>query len=425
MLMRLTRKLPRVSPYVSLLKPPLAPPAPPSTPFCFFSTNNSESSSLTENPVAIQMINYALSLARSKKSDESYAQGQLVLEQCRSTQSDDNSKGRALLAMSTLSYERGKFVEAVNELQSIQDLSLSNIGIKVAAAEALVGLNLELDQDDSASVLAEICFQLLETSRLEVGGGYELEVLEARSKALKGLVNVVKGDIQSAESLFLGVQDHGVCSGNAALSYAEYLHGIRKFSNAKSLYQKLIEAVKEDKGFHDLPLAACNMTKDEVLLASTCGLGQLEAHSGNFGDAEDILTAALTKAEESFGSHHPKVGVVLTCLALMFRLKAAMEHSSTFLLQEGLYRRAMELLKAAPLGTEEPKIYRQDVLALAKGGYGEILIVQQNRKEEGQRMKLSAEAMWKNRRLSLAEALDTTESIPRLPVIDARTCRVL
>lgn len=38
--------------------------------------------------------------------DESYAQGLLVLEQCQSTQQDDNSKGLVLLGMSTLFSER-------------------------------------------------------------------------------------------------------------------------------------------------------------------------------------------------------------------------------------------------------------------------------------------------------------------------------
>jgi hypothetical protein len=100
------------------------------------------------NPVAIQMVNYALSHARSRKSgsspdhfiygncktinfllnffnydmvlylcnysDESYAQGLLVLEQCLSTQPSEgqdaeNSRGLVLLAMSTLFSERFSF----------------------------------------------------------------------------------------------------------------------------------------------------------------------------------------------------------------------------------------------------------------------------------------------------------------------------
>ena len=91
------------------------------------------------NPVALQMINYALSHARSQKSgssllllsfffffffkliflvfvDESYGQGLLVLEQCLSTQFSEegqhaeNSMGLVLLAMSTLFSERFLFI---------------------------------------------------------------------------------------------------------------------------------------------------------------------------------------------------------------------------------------------------------------------------------------------------------------------------
>lgn len=94
----------------------------------------------------------------------------------------------------------------------------------------------------------------------------------------------------------------------------------------------------------------------------------------NFSDAEELLTKALTKTEEHFGlfisnsllnffflsvcvfcfssflfcfdllhsllmnqstgSHHPKVGVVLTCIGLMFRWKAMKERSSSLLVQE-------------------------------------------------------------------------------------------
>lgn len=37
---------------------------------------------------------------------------------------------------------------------------------------------------------------------------------------------------------------------------------------------------------------------------------------------------------QSTGSHHPKVGVVLTCIGLMFRWKAMKERSSSLLVQE-------------------------------------------------------------------------------------------
>ncbi|XP_042943244.1 uncharacterized protein LOC122277347 isoform X1 [Carya illinoinensis] len=175
------------------------------------------------------------------------------------------------------------------------------------------------------------------------------------------------------------------------------------------------------------------MSSAEVLLAATCALGQLEAHMGNFGDAEQILTRALSTAEDHFGSHHPKVGAVLTCMALMFRRKAMQERSSSLLIQEGLYRKAIELLKAPQLETDgcpflvdrEAKVDRRDIVALARGGYAEALCVQQNRKAEGEKMKTWAEAAWRNSRLSLAEAIEISKSSSKVLVIDARTCRAL
>jgi tetratricopeptide (TPR) repeat protein len=203
---------------------------------------------------------------------------------------------------------------------------------------------------------------------------------------------------------------------------------MRHFSLAKEVYQKVIQGVSENKKFSDLhALAACNMSSEEVLLAATCALGQLEAHMGNYGDAEDLLSRALSNTEDHFGSHHPKVGVVLTCLPLMFRHKAMQEHSSSLLIQEGLYRKAIELLKAPPLETNdaEAKVDRSDIVALARGGYAEALCVQQNRKVQGEKMKSWAEAAWRNRRLSLADALEISEPSSKVHVIDTRTCRVL
>ncbi|KAL0309889.1 UNVERIFIED_CONTAM: hypothetical protein Sradi_5931200 [Sesamum radiatum] len=416
-MMRLAAKLSRdlkntIGPSFSLVKPPLWPPpeavAPP--PIRQFSA---DSSTFTPNPVALEMIKYATSLARGQRTEESYARGLLVLEQCESTQPDDNSKGLVELARSTLLFERGSHEAAVERLGKIQDLSLSSIAIKVAASEALVGIYLEHYQEDAASAVADLALQLLGTIRMELGNGGGFEVLEARIKAVKGLIELICGNLDT---------------GNATLSYAEFLHGTRKFSTAKELYQKTIQAVSEIKDLGDSNnLGACNMTSEEVAIAAACALGQLEAHMGNFNDAEEILTAALKKMEERFGSHHPKVGVILTCIALMYRLKATAEHSSSLLIQEGLFRRAVELLKAPTLeidGASE-NVYRKDIIALARGGYAEALRVQQSRKAEGERLKQWAETTWGNRWMSLGEALELSESSPKVPVIDTRICRVV
>lgn len=393
--------------------------------------NGNRINGLNSNPVVLQMINYALSHARSQKSDESYSQGMLVLEQCLSTQPSDGQlaeswRGVSLLAMSTLLYESGNYVEAIEKLQKVENFKNSILGVRVAAMEALAGLYLQLGQDDTSSVVADKCLQLCEKHKPENYKTYG--AVNSRANAVKGLVELAHGNLESAESFFKGLQEEEGCTGSAALSYGEYLHATRNFLLAKKFYQKVIEVLAEQKDFSDMnTLGSCNMALEEVALAATFALGQLEAHMGNFGDAEEILTRTLTKTEELFGSHHPKVGVVLTCLALMFRNKAMQERSSALLIQEGLYRRALEFLKAPPLESEgvETKVDRTDIVALARGGYAEALSVQQNRKDEGERMKRWAEAAWRNRRVSLAEALNFSEPSNKPLVIDARTSRTM
>ncbi|KAG8376927.1 hypothetical protein BUALT_Bualt09G0115000 [Buddleja alternifolia] len=382
-------------PSFPLLKPPLPPPpkAAAAPIVRHFSTNNS---TFTANPVAVEMI-------------------------------------------------KGSHEAAIERLGKIQDLSLPSIALKVAASEALVGIYLECYREDAASVVADLALQVLGAIRLEIRDGGGFEVLEARVKALKGLIELICGNLDSAQSLFEGVQAERFFIGNAALSYGEFLHGMRRFSTAKELYQKIIQETSEVKDFRDPNnLGACNMIPEEVSVAAACALGQLEAHMGNFNDAEEVLTAALKKMEERFGPHHPKVGVILTCIALMYRLKARMERSSSLLIEEGLFRRAIELLKAPPLEADGAceNFQRKDIIALARvasftyiyvlklvngceGGYAETLCVQQSRKAEGERLKQWAERGWGNHWMSLGEALELSESSPRVPVIDTRICRAV
>lgn len=379
--------------------------------------------------VANQMINCALAHARSQKSDESYGQGMLMLEQCLSfhsseDQSAQNSRGMVLLAMSDMLYERGSFSEAIDRLQGVLDLTQSSLGVRVAAMEALIALYMQLEQDDTSSVLADQCLEMLENDQPKAGNGSS-QLFSARAKALKGLVELVNGNVQSAGSFFQGLEDCGGCTGHVALSFGQFLHATQNVSLAKELYQKVIQGVAVND-FTDInALAVCNMTSEEVMLAAMFALGQLESHGGNFADAEEILTKALTKTEEHFGQYHPKVGVVLTAIALMFRHKARKEHSSSLLIQEGLYRRAIELLKAPSIESEETKVARRDMVALARGGYAELLCVQENRKVEGEKMKRWAETAWRNSRMSLDEALNFSEPSNKCPVVDGRTSRVI
>lgn len=383
--------------------------------------------------VARQMIRYALGHARSQKSAESYSQAAMILEQglvsAREREPDGDGTGLFLLAMSTLLYERGELQDAVEKLQLVRHSGRASLGLKVAAYEALIGLDLEAGKDDASSALADEFGQLLGNAPED--SAPTLEVLKLRAKAVKGLVHILHGDVKSVELSLGGCQNCNMEGGEdqivtAALSYGEYSHCTGNFSLAKDLYEKVLHALQTKDIADSSYLASTNMVSEEILLGATCALGQLLSHSGKFTEAEELLTTALTRAENHFGSTHPKVGVVLTCIAIMFRHKAKMEASSSILIQEGLYRRALDLLKAPALDSEvaDKQAARRDMVALARGGYAEILCIQQNRKGEGERMREWAMAAWKNPRLSLAQVLEFSEP-SEAAVVDTRICRVL
>ncbi|XP_033137565.1 uncharacterized protein LOC103847475 isoform X3 [Brassica rapa] len=382
---------------------------------------------------------------------ESYAQGMLVLEQCLGTQPNDDqashdSKATVLLAMSDLLYESGNSSEAIERLKQVMSLTLSSLSIRglfqnldfffryvlslkvvesetvfccvVVAVEALVGLLIQLGQDDASLIVADEFLEMVKERGLE-----NLQDVAATANTIKGLAVLVKGNTESAESLFGGLENNEMCKGNVALSYGEFLHATGNFEKAKEMYQKAIQGAADTKE----SMSSCNMNLKAVSLAATFALGQLESHFGNFGDAEETLTSALTSAEEHYGHNHPKVGVILTGVALMYRNKAKRERSSSILIQEGLFRRALELMKAPPLDSEEIiNMETQEVMALARGGYAELLLIQENRKSEGEKMKAWAESAWRNRRVSLSEALTpSSDPLDKVAIIDARTTRLL
>ncbi|KAI4318977.1 hypothetical protein MLD38_032629 [Melastoma candidum] len=386
------------------------------------------------NPVASQMIGYALSHARSDKSDESYSQGLLVLEQCLSSQATDgNARAAVLLAISTLLHERERFDEAIDRLREVECITDSALRPRVAAMEALVGLHLQLGQDDTSSVVADKCLDLVKREASDETNSSNL-VTSARSKAVKGLVELVRGNLDFAGNYFEGNDGEKYAAGsaalinsNVALSYGEYLHSTNNFSLAKEVYSNVVQGTPESHGSSQSALAACSMASEEVTLAANCALGQLYSHFGNFSDAEETFTKALTETEAYYGSNHPKVGIVLTCIALMYRWKAMKERSSSLLVQEGLLRKAIELLKAPAMdsGGAGVSFIRRDVIALARGAYAEILRIQQNRRDEGEKMKIWAESAWCNHRMRLSEALDVSELSSKVPIVDCRISRIL
>ncbi|XLT55800.1 hypothetical protein HN873_048404 [Arachis hypogaea] len=395
------------------------------------------------NPDAINMINYALNHARTDKSFGSYGLGLLVLKHCLTIEltegkdpKNENSKGIALLAMSTLEYERGEYDIALEKLQSIHELTNAYLGVRVAALEAEAGLYLELGQDDKASAIADKCVEVVEKQKTD-DDDEDFKALILRAKALKGLIELVKGSIESAQrrydSSHLVCRKHSCTSkltvgyiGTAALSYGEFLYLKQNYSMAKEVYTSVLKGASDIKKFGNPYLGACNMNLEGLMMGALCSLGQLETYQGNYGNAEKALTQALTLAEETYGEKHPKVGVVLTSIALMYRRRAMEERTSSLMVQEGLYRKVIDILKVTETESEgsAPVVERSDIAAIARGGYAEVLSVQENRKSEGEKLKKLAETIWKNRRLTLDEALLDLES-SKISIIDPRISRIL
>ncbi|XP_026403480.1 uncharacterized protein LOC113298838 isoform X1 [Papaver somniferum] len=241
----------------------------------YYSSNVSE-----VNPVALQMINYGVNHARSQRTDESYGQGLLVLEQCISSNTrEEDVQGIALLAMSSLLYERGDYSGAMERLEKIQGLTHSNLGVKVAAMEGLIGLNLEMGEDVASSKLADTCFQLVNSNLKH--SSHDFEMINYRAKAIKGLVELVLGNHRTAETYYGVAPEEKNFPGIAVLSHGEFLHASGNFSSAKEYYQKVIQGVPETESSDDpSSLATGNMVSAEVLVGASCALGQLEAHSG-------------------------------------------------------------------------------------------------------------------------------------------------
>lgn len=332
-----------------------------------------------------------------------------------------------MLAMSTLLYRSGRREDAMEKLKATQQVAPS-AAFRVAAWEALMGIRMEASQDVSSSMSPNDSVDL--SIKEEEIKWSDQDHLKFRVDAIRGLAALLNGEIDSAQTLFGGPNSCYAAVGNnqtenAVFTYGEYLHCTGDFPLATQMYEKVLEAASREDIFGNL-LAAGNMAPEEVSLGATCSYGQLLSQSGKFDEAEDYLTRALQKAEEQFGSNHPKVGMVLTCVARMYKLKAKSEGSSSIMVQEGLYRKALEVLKAPAINSEDTRrqVDWRDIISLARGEYAELLLIQSNRKAEGERMKEWAEDAWKNRRLTLAQALEFSE-VSKPTVVDTRIGRVI
>ncbi|KAG8085825.1 hypothetical protein GUJ93_ZPchr0010g8230 [Zizania palustris] len=321
--------------------------------------------------VAAEMVRYALGGDRPRSSPE---EAMRILEQGASNlqgggEGSAEAVGMIMLAMSTLLYRSGRRQDAMEKLKATQQVAPS-AAFRVAAWEATMGLSMEAYQDINTSVSPDDLVDLsIKDDNMKWSNQ---DHLKSRVNAIKGLIALINGETESA-LFFDGYKDPFAGVGNehtenAVLSYGEYLHCVGDYPLATQMYERVLETTSMEDMSGNV-LAACNMATEEVSLGATCSYGQLLSHSGKFSEAEDYLTRALKKAEEQFGANHPKVGIVLTCVARMYKLKAKSEGSSSIMVQEGLYRKALEVLKAPAINSESVSRLMdwRDIISLARG----------------------------------------------------------
>ncbi|CAM0149614.1 unnamed protein product [Urochloa decumbens] len=321
--------------------------------------------------VAAEMVRYALGGAVRRSSPE---EAMRILEQGASNlqgggEGSAEAVGMLMLAMSTLLYRSGRRQDAMEKLKATQQVAPS-AAFRVAAWEALMGLHMEAGQEISYPVSPNDSADL---SIKDDSKWSDQDHLKFRVNAIKGLIALLNGETESAQLFADGCRDFAGGkhqTESAAVSYGEYLHCVGDFPMATQVYEGVLEAARIEDMSGNL-LTAANMIPEEVSLGATCSYDQLLSHSGKFGEAEDYLTRALQKAEEQFGANHPKVGIVLTCVARMYKLKAKSEGSSSIMVQEGLYRRALEVLKAPAINSEGKSMifYHPRFLSISLGIY--------------------------------------------------------
>uniref|UniRef100_J3M4Q9 Kinesin light chain n=1 Tax=Oryza brachyantha TaxID=4533 RepID=J3M4Q9_ORYBR len=214
----------------------------------------------------------------------------------------------------SISLYSGRRQDAKERLKATSQVAPA--AFRVAACEATMGLYMEAGQVYSKS--ATSTFRLDINTSVSPDNLVDISIKDDNIKwsehnYLKFWVNAIKGLI----ALLNGESE----SENVVLSYGEYLHCLGDFPSATQMYERVLEALST-QNMSGKFLSACNMIPEEVSLGATCSYGQLLSHSGKFNEAEDYLTRALKKAEEKFGANHPKVGIVLTCVARMYKLKS-------------------------------------------------------------------------------------------------------
>ncbi|XP_024400899.1 uncharacterized protein [Physcomitrium patens] len=377
----------------------------------WYARNDSEKAKPDADSIATEMIKYA---ASCRSNESAHVEAIRVLEQGRTFLLNEGSSaapaaGRVLLTLATFHCDRGECTDAVEALQVASDLKSAGLGLRVAALEALAGLCLRLHEEGSALKYAHSCGQLVMAAGDSVPKE-ELVELQFRSKAVALLPASVcarhgAADTQLFEDVPKRLEEDchraaGVAVGMLSVAQCAHIGGYLKI--AGDLYRRTISILQNSKeSSSKVTLASCAMTPEEVQVGALAGLGQLACHVGDFDEAESKITEALTQAEKINGDKHPRVGIILACLADVYaRRGKVMGSGDSFIIAEGLYRRCQDYLRSPSIDVPDTGkiVDLVDVMCLSRARYAEIIHKFPNRDEEADKIQKWASKMWKGPR---------------------------
>eukprot|EP00850_Spirogloea_muscicola_P008819 SM000048S16531 [mRNA] locus=s48:218276:223505:- [translate_table: standard] len=366
--------------------------------------------------MADQMIEYW----RASRSKAPYVEALRILEQglsflVQDGQAAGSATGRILMALATIHIDQGHFAEAGEALEKAAGIPRASYEVRAAALEALASLALRQHQDEAAMSHATCLLRLVDTADRGTGDHRLVEILRDRALTIMGFIEHIRHRLQPAEDLFKEAgawHDEVDVPTSSVLMHAEHLHALGDMTRARDLYSTALRMTSP--ACSQAAVAAGPIAPEEVHMGSLAGLGQLACHLGEYDEAEAKLAEALSHAEEINGEKHPRVGVVLAALASVYDQRGRARGSGDVIMAEGLYRRALELLRAS-----EPSAYTDrdddfvDVIALTRGRCANVLGWAKNRETEADRLRQAAKEGWAGEgslENALAESLGSADA---------------
>ncbi|KAH7420573.1 hypothetical protein KP509_13G012800 [Ceratopteris richardii] len=301
--------------------------------------------------------------------------------------------GRLELNLATVHANMSNFEAAAEHLKLILNSRSPPLLVKGAALEALAALCVQLHQDQEGMDYATAFAELWGDEYVHAVTSESLQDVKSEAIALRILAEMVNPS-ESLHAEVLSSADVQNISGAAVLAFAEFHHVVGNFPVAKNLYKKAITSSKQDLESSVISLSAIAMTPEAVHIGAITGLGQLLISVGDFEEAEVQLTEALKDIEKIKGEKHPHVGVILACIGHLYQQRGIARGSNEIFLVEGMYKSALDLMKASPLESDNKGRRMTDIVALTRARLGTALTAMPSRYNEVQKLKDWVDTVW-------------------------------